>query len=810
MEVAKYEGERRKAMKRLWGTLTAVTVILPFLAFGQGASYNDRSYVRMSYVQGDVFVQRAQDQGYEQGQLNLVVVQGDKLGTKAGRLEIQLGRGNYLRLDNDTQVDLAGLPNRDGDPTKLHVLAGSVYIRVRGLDREKAFEVHSPDASFYILEEGLYRIDVRENRETEFIVVEGSAEAAGQEGSVGVREREQVIAANGQFVSEPLPLQARRDGFDSWNATREGLYARAVSQRYLPAEYSDYENELAEYGNWAYEEPYGNVWVPRVSYSSWRPYEYGRWVWYPIIGWTWVSYDSWGWCTSHFGRWGWRLGLGWYWIPQNHWGWGPAWVDWFWDNNYYGWCPLSYWDYPAVILNNIFFGRRHNYHGWGDYSRTMVMVDRRHFEHNRLRDVALGADRIAGRGGQVDFRGGQPDLRGNPHVRDDIASRGARVVSRDSIRSVERSFDAGRRMSIDNRSTPVVRRDGSGSDAGARVVRERTASGMENDAGRTVQPKRLPLENGKQDISSRPSNGSSAAPRRDAAGSGSSVIRSRSDSPASNNGSGQMDRRIREYSRGGGEGSVRTQPGSGTKPSDGSSSTVRRSDDRASSPGARSSGVWEYSIPRSGGSASPKVSEAPARSRANEGASAPRSGDSSRTIRSFPSRDSSSSRIASPPSRSSDSSRSSSPPSSGGNLDSRRITSTPSRSSSSPSRSYESRSSSSSSSRSTMYPSRSSSTPSRSSISPSRSYESSRSYSAPSRSYSSPSRSSSSSSRSYSSPSRSSSSPSRSYSSPSRSSSSSSRSYSSPSRSSSSSSRSSSSSSSRSSSGRSSSGSRRR
>ena len=83
------------------------------------------------------------------------------------------------------------------------------------------------------------------------------------------------------------------------------------------------------------------------------PITYGRWAWYPIIGWTWVSYEPWGWCTSHYGRWGWGADLGWYWIPQNHWAWGPAWVHWYWDNDYIGWCPLSYYNYPAVIVNNI-------------------------------------------------------------------------------------------------------------------------------------------------------------------------------------------------------------------------------------------------------------------------------------------------------------------------------------------------------------------------------------------------------------------------------------------------------------------------
>jgi hypothetical protein len=275
-------------MKKMALIGTVILAVFPFLGFAQSGGYDQRSYARMSYVRGDVYVQRGQDLGYEQGAVNLVVVTGDKLGTKDGRLEIQLGNRKYLRLDNYTQIDVVNLPTRDGDPTKIHVLSGSAFVRVNNLEGEKSFEIHSPDASFYLLAEGLYRVDVRENRETEFSVLSGQAEAAGEEGSVLVKSGEQVVAANGRFVSQPVSLSLRRDEFNSWNETRDALFARSAARTYLPAEYSDYESELADNGRWTYESSYGNVWIPTVSSADWRPYSYGRWVWYPIIGWTWV------------------------------------------------------------------------------------------------------------------------------------------------------------------------------------------------------------------------------------------------------------------------------------------------------------------------------------------------------------------------------------------------------------------------------------------------------------------------------------------------------------------------------------------
>ena len=81
-------------------------------------------------------------------------------------------------------MEFAFLPVEGDDRIKVHVLEGSAYLRVSALAGDKAIEVHTPDASTYILEEGLYRFNVGVNKQTEVIVLEGSLEAAGEEGSV--------------------------------------------------------------------------------------------------------------------------------------------------------------------------------------------------------------------------------------------------------------------------------------------------------------------------------------------------------------------------------------------------------------------------------------------------------------------------------------------------------------------------------------------------------------------------------------------------------------------------------------------------
>ena len=390
--------------------LTACLAILaPMLFPSQDTDYYSYSYARLSSVVGDVFIQRAADSDYEEGTVNLPLIEGDKLGAEEGRAEIHFGRKNFIRLDRYTHIDLNRLPRKGDDRVIIHLISGSVYLRVSEMDREKDFAVHTPDASYYILTEGLYSLSVRKAGETEFQAMEGSAEAAGEERSLLIEEGERILASGGRFPSDPGAIYAADgDDFWDWNRSRDELIVRRVTASHLPSELEDYETELADNGRWVNEQPYGSVWVPYVSDNGWRPYHNGRWVWYPVIGWTWVSYDSWGWCVTHYGRWHWRNSLGWYWIPTRHW--GPAWVHWYGGADYVGWCPLSYYGYPAVIIDNHFYGRYYH-RNYPIHSRALTVIHRTHLRSRHVSRVALTRGQVS-RLGRISLSARQPHAAG--------------------------------------------------------------------------------------------------------------------------------------------------------------------------------------------------------------------------------------------------------------------------------------------------------------------------------------------------------------------------------------------------------------
>ncbi len=374
-------------------SLTFLSVLLIFSAVDAGqADYTARSFARLSYITGSAFVQRAADLGYEEGVVNMPITQGDRLGTTEGRVEIYMGSGTYLRLDQRTKLDFLNLPRRGSDLTRMRLWAGNAYLSISRFEEDMTVEIHTSDVSIYILDRGLYRIDVRENLETEIFVFRGMAEAAGDNGSVLLKRGQRLEAMQGHFTSDPSTFVTNAiDSFDRWSDYREDLLRQRLARAYMPEELVDFEYELAVNGRWTYISPYGYVWLPGAIGATWRPYYHGRWIWYPLSGWTWLPYEEWGWVTFHYGRWHWRLDVGWYWIPTR--AWGPGWVNWYIGGDIFGWAPMTYYGRPAVIINNHFYP---NYSGtdYPRHSRALTVISKNQLSARDIKRVALPSESV--------------------------------------------------------------------------------------------------------------------------------------------------------------------------------------------------------------------------------------------------------------------------------------------------------------------------------------------------------------------------------------------------------------------------------
>jgi hypothetical protein len=284
---------------------------------------------------------------------NMPLVEGDRLTTEAGRIEVTFPDGSLLHLDQNTTVDFLSL-------SLMRLLDGRVILVAAGRGGERPavdYQVDAPAGSVRVQAVGQYRVSTYSG-EVELDVITGTAALATDQGSVQVDAGERSFAREGGAPGDPEAFNsARLDAFDQWSEAQRDADIGTQSAQYLPSDLSTYSSTFDRDGRWENVEPYGNVWYPTVS-VGWRPYYNGYWDDVGPYGWTWIGYDRWAWPTHHFGRWGARSGQ-WFWIPGRQW--GPAWVSWAYSPGYMSWCPLDFYNRPLMSLffgNGVGFGHR--------------------------------------------------------------------------------------------------------------------------------------------------------------------------------------------------------------------------------------------------------------------------------------------------------------------------------------------------------------------------------------------------------------------------------------------------------------------
>lgn len=377
----------------------------------QAKYYDNAKVLRFKYTQGEAFVQRSYDEGFEEATVNLPIFEKDRVGTTDGRVEVYLGRLNYLRLDYDTEVEFDRIPELRKTNVTFMVRKGGIFLDIENIDHERDIEVQTPDCGIFLLDKGVYRINVSEGGQTEVFVYEGIAEVAGENYSRNVRENQKIVMASGNVRERPFYFyESGTDDFDRWNMERNSAvgYARYSTSRYLDRGYEDYEYELSRSGRWIYHTTYREyIWIPYNIGTDWYPYYHGRWLWTPYYGYFWCSYDPWGYFTHHYGRWHWDSFYGWHWWPGYRW--SPAWVYWFGDSYYYGWCPLSRWNRPVIVLNKRWIRNYNHRRGIPIHSRGTIVIKKNHLGAAHINKVAINKNLLKNK--TIAARGAAPKIK---------------------------------------------------------------------------------------------------------------------------------------------------------------------------------------------------------------------------------------------------------------------------------------------------------------------------------------------------------------------------------------------------------------
>jgi hypothetical protein len=290
------------------------------------------SVARISLMHGDVSTQRGDSSDWTAAVLNQPVLSSDKVSTGVGsRAEVQLDGANVLRLGDNTLTTVATLSQKQ---IQIQVSRGIVdYTVFNGTEAD--VEIDTGNVAIHPSQkDGVYRVEVNPDGETQVIVRKGEAEISTPEGSTRLENGRMIVvrgtADQAQYKEDPAPS---RDSWDTWNNDRDHAIRDAASWSRTNRNYVGSE-DLDTNGRWETVPDYGPVWTPTVA-PGWAPYRAGRWVWEPGWGWTWVSYEPWGWAPYHYGRW-FMYNSSWVWWPGPVVGypayrpiWAPAYVSFF-------------------------------------------------------------------------------------------------------------------------------------------------------------------------------------------------------------------------------------------------------------------------------------------------------------------------------------------------------------------------------------------------------------------------------------------------------------------------------------------------
>ncbi|MCU1284581.1 MAG: hypothetical protein JWO13_931 [Acidobacteriales bacterium] len=301
--------------------LCIVFALLSLLAVPAWAS--QARAVRLSYIEGDVQIDRGDTHGFNSAFLNMPVIEGTRLWTRnSGRVEVEFEDGSTARLAPDSIVSFQQLRlENEQRLTLMNIQEGEVYFNVNK-HKEDDFSIVVGQQSFTPQKASHFRLGVNKE-ELSLAVFKGDVELLKRTGErVQLKKNETLTLAYTDPDRYYLAKGITENAQDYWDRERESAI-NSYASRHQNAGYFGY-NDLSQYGSFITINNYGNVWRPYGVGYGWSPFQDGSWVLYPGQGYVWVSSYNWGWTPYHYGSWVNIAGQGWCWRPSPSVRWFPT------------------------------------------------------------------------------------------------------------------------------------------------------------------------------------------------------------------------------------------------------------------------------------------------------------------------------------------------------------------------------------------------------------------------------------------------------------------------------------------------------
>lgn len=344
--------------------LAVLALCTPAFAGDNPTNYSYARIVRLSYVQGDVQIVRADKSNkWEPAVMNMPIEQGFAIGTNEGRAEVEFEHGSMLWLAPNSVVQFTELALSNGGRLTRITLSEGVATFEAGLSAGDVFEAATPAFTVAATKNAEFRMGVRK-KDAAVSVMNGKVSITSITGTSGNRELakgQMFVDESGKKDSTSLMRSPTPDEWDHWVNARLSAERNSRNTATLSANapFTYGIADLADYGSWSYFPGYGYGWQPFGMMAGWAPFTSGQWMFYPSFGWTWLSAEPWGWVPYHFGGWEYSPAFGWMWLPGDYGMWNAAPVQWYAFGNRLGWAPRGVGVvHPGSVATPVIVGQK--------------------------------------------------------------------------------------------------------------------------------------------------------------------------------------------------------------------------------------------------------------------------------------------------------------------------------------------------------------------------------------------------------------------------------------------------------------------
>ena len=338
---------------------TVFSALLPLMAVG-GQGYSHTRTVRLSFIEGDVTVQRPDVQAWAEAPVNTPLQQGFKVSTGENSFaEMQFENGSTIRLGERALIDLTALDLAPSGSkiNQVELRQGYATFHLLPSRLGESLQVGTPYGALIAQEEAQFRVDLDQGL-GRVEVFNGTVKVQGILGVMSIEEDSVLVLQPGAAEPTVVSQGITKDDWDQWVDNREAqgeMPAAGPSPNGYADDSADTTygwNDLQQYGTWSDVPGEGYGWTPNVVGYGWAPYSVGQWCWYPGWGYTWIGAEPWGWLPYHYGGWDFIPGRGWVWFPGSFRRWSPSQVTWFRGPNWVGWTPRPHRRDGATACEN--------------------------------------------------------------------------------------------------------------------------------------------------------------------------------------------------------------------------------------------------------------------------------------------------------------------------------------------------------------------------------------------------------------------------------------------------------------------------